>query len=243
MPSPPSTRPSGSRGRRSSAFVRERHAPIDARSRPALFGATTASPRLIAGATTEPLSVDRSVRALLGSRRRSSRLAASLRTSAIHTRARGSKGGSAPAVREFFGVGLGLGHDVAEYIRRVVICTPHPRINDGARDFEHGGPRREIERAACQCRPSKISSEKCEWCRREYAVLAIRDQREVRGFFILPSGGDSVEEAVRATRCHSEMSRGDLGAVERGTNGQFWPCGAGSGWEKSSPPQDRRKCR
>ena len=32
MPSPPSTRPSGSAGRRSSAFVRERHAPIDARS-------------------------------------------------------------------------------------------------------------------------------------------------------------------------------------------------------------------
>src|SRR5262245_37725531 len=30
MPSPPSTRPSGSAGRRSSAFVRERHAPIDA---------------------------------------------------------------------------------------------------------------------------------------------------------------------------------------------------------------------
>jgi hypothetical protein len=36
MPSPPSTRPSDARGRRSSAFVRERHAPIDARSRPAL---------------------------------------------------------------------------------------------------------------------------------------------------------------------------------------------------------------
>src|SRR5499427_10861167 len=35
-PSPPSTRPSGSAGRRSSAFVRERHASIDARSRPAL---------------------------------------------------------------------------------------------------------------------------------------------------------------------------------------------------------------
>src|SRR3546814_1573346 len=33
-PSPPSTRPSGLMGRRSSAFVRERHAPIDARSRP-----------------------------------------------------------------------------------------------------------------------------------------------------------------------------------------------------------------
>src|SRR6516164_5935670 len=30
MPSPPSIRPSGSAGRRSSAFVRERHAPIDA---------------------------------------------------------------------------------------------------------------------------------------------------------------------------------------------------------------------
>src|SRR5262245_45675884 len=37
-PSPPSTRPSGSTGRRSSAFVRERHAPIDARGRPALSG-------------------------------------------------------------------------------------------------------------------------------------------------------------------------------------------------------------
>jgi len=36
-PSPPSTRPSGSTGRRSSAFVRERHAPIDARGRPALL--------------------------------------------------------------------------------------------------------------------------------------------------------------------------------------------------------------
>jgi hypothetical protein len=36
MPSPPSTRPSDAWGRRSSAFVRERHAPIDARSRPAL---------------------------------------------------------------------------------------------------------------------------------------------------------------------------------------------------------------
>jgi hypothetical protein len=36
MPSPPSTRPSDARGRRSSAFVRERHAPIDARGRPAL---------------------------------------------------------------------------------------------------------------------------------------------------------------------------------------------------------------
>src|SRR4030095_5693774 len=36
LPSPPSTRPSDARGRRSSAFVRERHAPIDARSRPAL---------------------------------------------------------------------------------------------------------------------------------------------------------------------------------------------------------------
>src|SRR5215471_18683124 len=36
MPSPPSTRPSDARGRRSSAFVRERHAPIGARSRPAL---------------------------------------------------------------------------------------------------------------------------------------------------------------------------------------------------------------
>src|SRR5882757_3798780 len=36
MPSPPSTRPSDARGRRSSAFDRERRAPIDARSRPAL---------------------------------------------------------------------------------------------------------------------------------------------------------------------------------------------------------------
>src|SRR6266513_2462820 len=36
MPSPPSTGPSDARGRRSSAFVRERHAPIDARGRPAL---------------------------------------------------------------------------------------------------------------------------------------------------------------------------------------------------------------
>src|SRR5262245_55995283 len=36
MPSPPSTRPSDARGRRSSAFVRERHASIGARSRPAL---------------------------------------------------------------------------------------------------------------------------------------------------------------------------------------------------------------
>jgi hypothetical protein len=36
MPPPPSTRPSGSRGRRSSAFVRERHAPIDARGQPEL---------------------------------------------------------------------------------------------------------------------------------------------------------------------------------------------------------------
>src|SRR5436305_2085820 len=35
-PSPPSTGPSGSTGRRSSAFVREPHAPIDARGRPAL---------------------------------------------------------------------------------------------------------------------------------------------------------------------------------------------------------------
>src|SRR5438046_8363972 len=35
-PSPPSTGPSDARGRRSSAFVRERHAPIDARGRPAL---------------------------------------------------------------------------------------------------------------------------------------------------------------------------------------------------------------
>src|ERR1700757_4670564 len=35
MPSPPSTGPSDARGRRSSAFVRERHAPIDARGRPA----------------------------------------------------------------------------------------------------------------------------------------------------------------------------------------------------------------
>src|SRR5438046_3520954 len=33
MPSPPSTRPSDARGRRSSAFVRERHAPIDPCSR------------------------------------------------------------------------------------------------------------------------------------------------------------------------------------------------------------------
>jgi hypothetical protein len=33
MPSPPSTRPSDATGRRSSAFVRERHAPIDARGR------------------------------------------------------------------------------------------------------------------------------------------------------------------------------------------------------------------
>src|SRR5262245_17842955 len=31
MPSPPSTRPSDARGRRSFAFVRERHAPIGAR--------------------------------------------------------------------------------------------------------------------------------------------------------------------------------------------------------------------
>src|SRR5262249_7584660 len=36
MPSPLSIRPSGSAGRRSSAFVRERHAPIGARGRPAL---------------------------------------------------------------------------------------------------------------------------------------------------------------------------------------------------------------
>src|SRR5262249_3787641 len=36
MLSPPSTRPSDARGRRSSAFVRERHAPIDPRARPAL---------------------------------------------------------------------------------------------------------------------------------------------------------------------------------------------------------------
>src|SRR5262249_48623403 len=35
MLSPPSTRPSDAWGRRSSAFVRERHTPIDARSRPA----------------------------------------------------------------------------------------------------------------------------------------------------------------------------------------------------------------
>src|SRR6516164_1913485 len=35
-PSPLSIRPSGSAGRRSSAFVREQHAPIDARGRPAL---------------------------------------------------------------------------------------------------------------------------------------------------------------------------------------------------------------
>src|SRR4051794_28597441 len=33
MPSPPSTRPSDAAGRRSSAFVRERHAPIDPCSR------------------------------------------------------------------------------------------------------------------------------------------------------------------------------------------------------------------
>ena len=38
MPSPPSIRPSVSAGRRSFAFVRERHAPIDARGRPALSG-------------------------------------------------------------------------------------------------------------------------------------------------------------------------------------------------------------
>src|SRR5215471_3791520 len=37
MPSPPSTRPSDARERRSSAFVRERHASIDARSWPALY--------------------------------------------------------------------------------------------------------------------------------------------------------------------------------------------------------------
>src|SRR5262245_54700840 len=36
MPSPPSTRPSDARGRRSPAFVHERHAPIDACSRSAL---------------------------------------------------------------------------------------------------------------------------------------------------------------------------------------------------------------
>src|SRR5262249_8391455 len=36
MPSPPSSRPSDARGRRSSAFVRERHAPIDACGRSAL---------------------------------------------------------------------------------------------------------------------------------------------------------------------------------------------------------------
>src|SRR3954469_23793841 len=36
MPSPPSRRPSDARARRSSAFVRERHAPIDARGRPVL---------------------------------------------------------------------------------------------------------------------------------------------------------------------------------------------------------------
>src|SRR5207248_21260 len=35
-PSPPSTGPSGARGRRPSAFVRERHTPIDASGRPAL---------------------------------------------------------------------------------------------------------------------------------------------------------------------------------------------------------------
>src|SRR5918996_4083928 len=35
MPSPPSTLPSDARGRRSSAFVRERHTPIDACGRPA----------------------------------------------------------------------------------------------------------------------------------------------------------------------------------------------------------------
>ena len=46
-PSPHSTRPRGSRGRRSSAFVRERHAPIDARSEPALF-------KLAAGDTRAP---------------------------------------------------------------------------------------------------------------------------------------------------------------------------------------------
>src|SRR5436190_17403298 len=34
MPSPPSTRPSDARGRQSFAFVRERHAPIDARRTP-----------------------------------------------------------------------------------------------------------------------------------------------------------------------------------------------------------------
>src|SRR5580704_1928435 len=49
-PSPPSTRPSGSTGRRSSAFVRERHAPIDARGRPALSRS--------AGYVLRPLTLD-----------------------------------------------------------------------------------------------------------------------------------------------------------------------------------------
>src|SRR6476469_994959 len=38
MPSPPSTQPNGPRERRSSAFIRERHARIDTRGRPALSG-------------------------------------------------------------------------------------------------------------------------------------------------------------------------------------------------------------
>src|SRR5262249_9304013 len=54
-PSPPSTRPSGSTGRRSSAFVRERHAPIDARGRPALSrsaGLVLSDPPVVTRETT-----------------------------------------------------------------------------------------------------------------------------------------------------------------------------------------------
>src|SRR5215831_20980454 len=54
-PSPPSTRPSGSTGRRSSAFVRERHAPIDARGRPALSrsaGCVLSDPPVVTWETT-----------------------------------------------------------------------------------------------------------------------------------------------------------------------------------------------
>jgi hypothetical protein len=45
MPSRPSIRPSGSAGRRSSAFVRERHAPINGRRRRGgVGGVSTATP-------------------------------------------------------------------------------------------------------------------------------------------------------------------------------------------------------
>src|SRR5262245_4371637 len=61
MPSPPLTGPSDARGRRSSAFVCERHAPIDARGRPALSrsaGYVLSDPRGNLGNYPWPLALD-----------------------------------------------------------------------------------------------------------------------------------------------------------------------------------------